>query len=117
MKNKSFSQYHHYEYRLVGLEENWNYQGETNYTTYTNLSPGTYVFEIKSADINKMGITTQLTINIKPPWYLAWYAYLTYIILFFIILYLSIYAFLKRFELLKEKEIAKIEIQKEHELT
>ncbi len=117
IKNKSFSQYHHYEYRLMGLEENWNYQGETSFTTYTNLSPGSYVFEIKSADINKMGITTQLTINIKPPWYLAWYAYLTYIILFFIILYLSIYAFLKRFELLKEKEIAKIEIQKEHELT
>ncbi len=116
-KNKSFSQYHNYEYRLVGLEENWNYLGETSFATYTNLPPGTFVFEIKSADYNPLGIRTKLVINIRPPWYRAWYAYLAYIFLFFIILYLSIYAFLKRFELVKEKEVARIRIQKEHELT
>jgi signal transduction histidine kinase/DNA-binding response OmpR family regulator/ligand-binding sensor domain-containing protein len=116
-KNKSFSQYHNYEYRLVGLEDNWNYQGETNLTTYSNLSPGKYVFEIKNADKSQSEITTKLTIIIKPPWYFAWYAYLFYIILFFTILYLSIYNFLKKFELLKEKEIAEIEIRKEQELT
>ncbi|MBN1924643.1 MAG: hypothetical protein JW798_02300, partial [Prolixibacteraceae bacterium] len=116
-KNKSFSKYHNYEYRLVGFDENWVYQGETNYTTYTNLSPGTYAFEIRSADKSQPGITTRLAINIQPPWYLGWYAFLIYILLFFLILYLSIYAFLKRFELFKEKEIAEIKIQQEHELT
>ncbi|HKM92383.1 MAG TPA: ATP-binding protein, partial [Prolixibacteraceae bacterium] len=116
-KHKNLSKYNNYKYRLVGLEENWTYQGETNFTTYTNLSSGTYTFEIKSADKSQTSTTTKLTINIKAPWYLSWYAYLTYIILFSIILYLSIYAFLKRFELFKEKEIAEIRIQKEHELT
>lgn len=116
-KNKNFSKYQNYEYRLLGLEENWSFQGETNYTTYTNLSPGEYVFEIKNTNKNQQGITTRLKLNIAPPWYFSWYAYLFYIVLFFIILYLSIYAFLKRFELLKEKEIGKIKIQQEHELT
>jgi signal transduction histidine kinase/DNA-binding response OmpR family regulator len=116
-KNKSFSQYHNYEYRLAGLEENWNYQGETNFTTYTNLSPGTYTFEIKSADKSQPVQTTNLIVKIKAPWYLSLYAYIAYIAVFFIILYLSIYAFLKRFELLKQKEISAYKLQKEHELT
>jgi signal transduction histidine kinase/DNA-binding response OmpR family regulator/ligand-binding sensor domain-containing protein len=116
-RNKSFSQYQNYEYRLLGLEENWTYQGETNYTTYTNLSSGKYVFEIRNADKNQPGVTTRLTIKIQSPWYFTLYAYLFYIVIFFTILYLSIYAFLKRFELLKEKEIGEIKIQKEHELT
>ncbi|MDA3929230.1 MAG: triple tyrosine motif-containing protein, partial [Prolixibacteraceae bacterium] len=81
-KNRSFSKYHNYEYRLIGLEENWTYQGETNFTTYTNLSSGSYTFEIKSADKSQAGITTRLTFNINAPWYLSRYAYLIYIILF-----------------------------------
>ncbi|MFA9390335.1 MAG: ATP-binding protein [Prolixibacteraceae bacterium] len=116
-KNKSFSKYHNYEYRLIGLEENWTYQGETNFTTYTNLSSGSYTFEIKGADKTLTDITTRLIINIKAPWYLSRYAYIIYIILFFTILYLSIYAVLKKFELVKEKEISEYKIQKEHELT
>jgi signal transduction histidine kinase/DNA-binding response OmpR family regulator len=116
-KNKSFSQYQNYEYRLTGLEDNWNYQGETNFTTYTNLSPGTYTFEIRSADKSQLVKTTRLILKIKAPWYLSLYAYIVYIILFFTILYLSIYAFLKRVELLKQKEISEYKLQKEHELT
>ena len=116
-KNKSFSKYHNYSYRLIGLEESWIYQGETNYTTYTNLSPGNYTFEIKNADKSQAGITTSLMIYIQAPWYLSLYSYIAYIIIFFVILYLAIYAFLKRFELIKEKEISEFKIQKEHELT
>ncbi|MBN2261327.1 MAG: hypothetical protein JW735_00315, partial [Prolixibacteraceae bacterium] len=116
-KNKSFSKYNSYEFRLVGLEENWTYQGETNFATYTNLSPGTYTFEIKSADKSQPVNATRLMVKIMSPWYLSIYAYVVYIVLFFIILYLSIYAFLKRFELLKQKEISEYKLQKEHELT
>lgn len=115
-KNKSFSKYHSYEYRLAGLEEGWNYQGETNFTTYTNLSPGTYTFEIKSADKSQPVKTTSLTVKILAPWYMSLYAYIFYIILVFTILYLSIYAFLKRFELVKQKEMSDFKFQKEHEL-
>ncbi len=116
-KNKSFIKYHNYAYRLTGLEKKWTYVGETNYANYTNLSPGTYTFEIKSADKTQEGIPTRLIIHISAPWYLSWYAYLVYAIVFFTILYLSVYAYLKRMALRKEKEISEYKIQKEHELT
>jgi signal transduction histidine kinase/DNA-binding response OmpR family regulator/ligand-binding sensor domain-containing protein len=117
IKNKSFSQYHNYEYRLVGLEENWNYQGETNFATYTNLSPGNYTFEIRSSDNSQEGLITRLQLRIQPPWYMNLYAYLAYMLIFFTILYLSFYALLKRIELKKEKEFAELKLMNEQELT
>jgi signal transduction histidine kinase/DNA-binding response OmpR family regulator/ligand-binding sensor domain-containing protein len=116
-KNKSFSKYNSYAYRLIGLEKDWIYLGETNYATYTNLSPGKYTFEIKSADKSQKGMTTNLIIQIQSPWYLSWFAYLVYMVIFFTIVYLSRSILIKRVELKKEKEISEFKIQKEHELT
>ncbi len=66
-----------YKYRLVGLEENWidaatNIRSN-NRATYTNLSPGDYVFEVQAYDIhepNKAKIS-QLDVRILPPWWLS----------------------------------------------
>jgi signal transduction histidine kinase/DNA-binding response OmpR family regulator/ligand-binding sensor domain-containing protein len=116
-KNKVFSKYQNYSYRLIGLEKDWVYLGETNFATYTNLSAGNYTFEIKSADKRSDGLVTRLDIYIQPPWYMSVYAYLAYMIIIFTILYLSFYALLKRIELKKEKEIAELKILNEHELT
>jgi len=117
VKEKNFLKYHNYAYRLVGLEKDMIYIGETDHATYTNLSPGTYTFEIKSTDKTQESATTRLIIHIQVPWYLTWYAYLAYVIIFFTIVYLSIYAYKERMELKKEKEISEFKIQKEHELT
>ncbi|HEY4786059.1 MAG TPA: hybrid sensor histidine kinase/response regulator transcription factor, partial [Bacteroidales bacterium] len=117
VKAKSYLKYHNYAYRLVGLEKNMNFISETNYANYTNLSPGTYTFEVKSADKTLEGIPTRLIIHIRPPWYASWYAYIVYAVILFSLIYLSIYASLKRIELQKEKEISEFIIQKEHELT
>ncbi len=117
VKGKNFIKYNNYAYRLVGLEKDMIYIGETDHATYTNLSPGTYTFEIKSTDKTQESATTRLIIHIQAPWYLSWYAYLAYVIIFFTIVYLSIYAYIERIELKKEKEISEFKIQKEHELT
>jgi signal transduction histidine kinase/DNA-binding response OmpR family regulator len=116
-KDKVFLRYHNYAYRLLGFEKEWTYQSETNYATYTNLRPGAYVFEVKTADKTREGIPTRLTIHIQSPWYLRWFAYIGYALIFITILYLTVYAYLKRMELRKEKEMSEFEIQKEHELT
>lgn len=116
-KNKSFSKYHTYAYRLTGLEKDWTYLGDTYYATYTNLSPGYYTFEIKNADKRQEGITTRINFKIQSPWYLSWYALLSYMLIFFTIVYLLIYALFKKVELKKEKEISDFKIQKEHELS
>ena len=116
-KDKVFLRYHNYAYRLLGFEKEWTYLSETNYATYTNLRPGPYIFEVKTADKTREGIPTRLTIHIQSPWYLRWFAFIGYAIIIITILYLTVYAYLKRMELSKEKEMSEFEIQKEHELT
>jgi signal transduction histidine kinase/DNA-binding response OmpR family regulator/ligand-binding sensor domain-containing protein len=116
-KNRISSKYLNYAYRLIGLEKDWTFHGETNFATYTNLSPGKYTFEIKSTENTQKVRITQLLIHILPPWYLCWYALIAYFIIFSVIIYLSFYAFMKRIELKKEKEYAKLKIVHEQELT
>jgi signal transduction histidine kinase/DNA-binding response OmpR family regulator/ligand-binding sensor domain-containing protein len=115
LKGKSFLKKNNYSYRLVGLEDNWINLWGTNHTTYTNLSPGTYTFEIKSA--KEDNYPTRLIIHIQSPWYLTWYAYVGYFSLAFTVIGLMLYAYLNRMQLKKEKEISEYKIHKEQELT
>tara|TARA_R110002167_G_scaffold179835_2_gene379735 strand:+ start:29452 stop:34200 length:4749 start_codon:yes stop_codon:yes gene_type:complete len=67
-----------YRYRLIGLEKSWidaatDTGNSNNRATYTNLSPGDYVFEVQAYDIyepNKAK-TSQLNVHILPPWWLS----------------------------------------------
>ncbi|MFT7008635.1 MAG: diguanylate cyclase (GGDEF)-like protein/PAS domain S-box-containing protein [Colwellia sp.] len=67
-----------YKYRLLNLEKNWiDAATETginnNRATYTNLSPGDYIFEVQAYDIHQPSNskTSQLNITILPPWWLT----------------------------------------------
>ncbi len=60
-----------YAYIMEGFEENWNYVGNHNSATYTNLDPGEYVFKVKSANNDGVWNSTERSIKIKiqPPWW------------------------------------------------
>ncbi|NMP32995.1 EAL domain-containing protein [Thalassotalea sp. M1531] len=63
-----------YKYRLKGLEESWVETTIANRrATYTNLSPGTYLFEVEVFDTfnPKISERTQLEIEILPPLWLT----------------------------------------------
>jgi len=67
-----------YKYRLLSLEKDWidaaTENGiNNNSATYTNLSPGDYIFEVQAYDINqpKNSKTSQLNVHILPPWWLS----------------------------------------------
>lgn len=64
-----------YAYILEGLEEEWNYVGNMQVATYTNLDPGEYTFRVKAS--NNDGIWneegTQVKITVLPPWYRTWW--------------------------------------------
>ncbi len=118
-RDKDLPKFCNYAYRLTDLENDWIYLGENNHTTYTNLSPGQYTFQVKAT--NKGNIwnekPTSLSIRILPPWYLTWYAFTLYFLLSagtFIFLF-RMYS--KRVQLKKEIEISEFKILKEHELT
>jgi signal transduction histidine kinase/ligand-binding sensor domain-containing protein/CheY-like chemotaxis protein/AraC-like DNA-binding protein len=72
----------HYRHRLVGMQLEWNQTGLNNFASYTNLSPGNYVFEVQASrdGINWGPHTTSIAIFAKPPFYLTIYAYLLYVL-------------------------------------
>ncbi|HYG38869.1 MAG TPA: two-component regulator propeller domain-containing protein [Cytophagales bacterium] len=64
-----------YAYRLIGFEDGWNYIDNKRSATYTNLDPGTYIFQVKAANNdniwNKEG--RSVTLNITPPFWDTWW--------------------------------------------
>ena len=78
-----------YEYKLIGLDEEWVTAENRNYASYTNLDAGTYTFMVKAR--NKSGDwsdpeTVTFTVRQKP-WRTP-LAYITYGIMLFLIIYL-----------------------------
>ncbi|UXX79845.1 ATP-binding protein [Reichenbachiella carrageenanivorans] len=70
-----------FAYRLRGVDREWVYANHENASaSYSQLSPGTYLFELRA--FNGDGLeslsTTQLKIMITPPWYRTLWAYLCY---------------------------------------
>ncbi len=66
------SQKNRYRYKLEGLEPDWNEVGSNQrLATYTNLSPGKYVFRVQGS--NSDGVWNEegvfLPILITPPWW------------------------------------------------
>lgn len=80
----------HYRHRLVGMESEWNETGLTNLASYTNLSPGEYVFEVQTScdGINWSTDTKSVSVIVKPPFYLTIYAYIFYLLTPFVIVYI-----------------------------
>ena len=59
-----------YYYQLMGLDKNWQYNGNKTSVTYNSLKPGKYTFQVKY--LNNDGTESpvqQLVIRIKKPFY------------------------------------------------
>lgn len=68
-----------YQYRLVGLENNWSAVTQRSEATYGNLPPGSYTFNVKA--MNEEGLWSKelaYSFTIRPPWWKTWWCYLLY---------------------------------------
>lgn len=72
-----------YAYKLEGADKDWNYIKTNRRVYFTNLSPGTYRFAVKSTDSNGNWAMNQKTLVIKilPPWWFSNLAYTVYILM------------------------------------
>ncbi|MFB6318154.1 two-component regulator propeller domain-containing protein [Saccharicrinis sp. FJH54] len=88
--NYSLSGRSQYAYYLEGFETNWNYVGNRDFATYTNLSPGTYTFHVKGSGYNVQELTndTRLKIEVLPPYWLTNWAFMLYFLLALIFSYI-----------------------------
>ncbi|MFL5744066.1 MAG: two-component regulator propeller domain-containing protein [Niastella sp.] len=69
-----------YAYYMEGWDRGWNYTGNLRTANYTHLGEGSYVFRVKSTDVNGNWNKEEvmLRITVLPPWYRTWLAYLLY---------------------------------------
>lgn len=71
-----------YAYMMEGFDKNWIYSENRHFATYTNIPPGRYVFRVKGSNYddlwNEQGVS--LKIDIAPPLWKTWWAYLLYAI-------------------------------------
>ncbi|HKJ40847.1 MAG TPA: two-component regulator propeller domain-containing protein [Sunxiuqinia sp.] len=116
-----------YAYFLDGFDKQWNEVGSRNTATYTNLSPGDYVFKVKAA--NSDGVWSKepaiMMISIAPPWWKTIWAYLFYAIIIAGVLYFfKVYSFIKArekgrllIEHMKNEEEHRVNELKAHFLT
>jgi len=69
-----------YRYQLLPIEKNWVPAHMERFAHYTHLAPGTYVFRVQGS--NSVGVwnevPVEMTIVIRPPWWLSKTAYLAY---------------------------------------
>lgn len=66
-----------YSYRLRGYDDEWSALSTANAAIYKSLAPGTYTFEVKTADGNSS--MASLEIKIHQPWWNTWWAWLIYL--------------------------------------
>lgn len=80
-----------YTYILENYDKSWSIPSPSNTATYKNLSPGKYVFKVKGS--NSYGIwndeITSLVITITPPFWKSTVAYIIYLLLIIILLYIT----------------------------
>lgn len=92
-----------YAYRLEGFDAGWNKVGNQREITFTNLDPGTYRFQYQAADHagnwNPEG--KELIIEVLPPFWASWWAWLLYTAMALGALY-AIY----RFQLARKLQLA-----------
>ena len=73
-----------YEYKLEGLEDQWNNAGNRRFVTYSNLKPGTYTFRVRARNSDDVYAAREASqqIEIVPPfWDTTWFKLLAAIFL------------------------------------
>ena len=86
-----------YSYYLEGEEEAWSKWKSTPHTEYQRLREGDYILHLKAK--NFYGFESEETtfaFTISPPWFRTWWAYLIYIGLFILLIYVVIRLSIRR---------------------
>lgn len=95
-----------YNYKLDGLDNEWTNIKTNRKVYFTNLSPGIYTFKVKAAPNGVWSkVEKKLIIEILPPFWATYWAYILYTILIILVLYYFIRNYHRRQHQKKEKEI------------
>ncbi|WP_299556318.1 two-component regulator propeller domain-containing protein [Seonamhaeicola sp.] len=109
-----------YSVKMEGFETNWRKIGNLRSATYTNLSAGDYVFKVKASDshINNSNNENIASIRLEvlPPYWKTWWAYVCYFILLVIILWLIKYYTFAWIEVKNNLRLEKLQREQEDKI-
>lgn len=107
-----------YAYKLEGFDNDWNYVGNQNRATYTNIPAGTYTFRVKATNNDGFWSTNEATLRIvvHPPFWWSWYAKIIYLLLIGAAVWWYVQYRLRRAEHRHQKELQELNEEKEKEV-
>lgn len=107
-----------YAYYLEGFDKNWNYVGNQNEATYTNLQPGTYTLHVRATNNDSVWCANEATliVNITPPFYWNLPAKIIYFLLAIALMILIVRIALKRSEQQHQQHLMEVTTQRERML-
>jgi len=78
-----------YRYKLAGKDEKWSPITSISTASFGNIFEGNYTFMVKAESPDGVwSDPIMYSFKVLPPWYRSWYAYLFYMLVFFVGVYL-----------------------------
>lgn len=107
-----------YAYRLEGVDKDWIMMGSHRDVTFANLSPGKYVFKVRSTNSSGQWQENErvLSITITPPYWATGWAFLFYGLVLITAVFLFYTYKKKQLEARHQRNQALFESEKEREL-
>ncbi len=104
-----------YAYKMEGLDKTWNILSTNRKAYFTELLPGKYTFIVKNISDTEQQPAhyARLNIEILPPLWLTWEAYLVYIAGILLLTYFLIMFFINRSRERHKRRIEKMAFEKE----
>lgn len=113
-----FSKDLEYAIKLENFDEQWREVGKDRTATFTNLSPGEYIFKVKAKEIDDEWKSDYTSIRIKvlKPFWSTWWAILFYLFLIVLIAYYLRKNFIEKGKLKSSLEFEKLMHEKDNEI-
>ena len=108
-----------YAYKMDGVDDDWVYvRGDRQFAFYNQLPKGKRTFYLKTTDTNGLwsNYIAEIQVSKEPAFYETWWAYMFYVVLVILSLYLFYRRMKRRLQLRHELRIAQIDREKSEEL-
>jgi signal transduction histidine kinase/DNA-binding response OmpR family regulator/ligand-binding sensor domain-containing protein len=107
-----------YAFKLENFSTDYTIINKEGEATFTNVPPGDYIFRVECT--NEDGIwnpeTREIKLTIFPPFWKTTWAYISYVIISFMAIFLFIFLLLRRTKTRNKLAIERLEIQKTKEM-
>lgn len=102
-----------YAYRMGGLDDEFINIGSNRVVNHSNLQPGRYTFELKASADGQWDKVKSVIVNIEilPPLWRTWWAYILYAIIGLLLLYVVVHYYTLKIQEAQQHELDQMKLQ------